>query len=77
MRFEAIDRLRVEWDLDYDTIAGRLNSNNLFAGYSFRPTPPSASATRCSTPSTNPAASQHHPKPAVTPVPLHRQAFRT
>ena len=38
MRFEAIDRLRVEWDLDYDTIAGRLNSNNLFAGYSFRDT---------------------------------------
>ena len=35
MRFEAIDRLRVEWDLDYDTIAGRFSSNNLFAGYSF------------------------------------------
>ncbi len=38
MRFEAIDRLRVEWDLDYDTIAGRFSSNNLFAGYSFNRT---------------------------------------
>ena len=24
MRFEAIDNLRVQWDLDYDTIAGKL-----------------------------------------------------
>jgi LPS-assembly protein len=35
MRFEAIDRLRIEWDMDYDTKAGRLGSNNLFAGYSW------------------------------------------
>ena len=35
MRFEAIDHLRIEWDLDYDTKAGRLGSDNLFAGYSF------------------------------------------
>ena len=35
MRFEAIDNLRVQWDLDYDTIAGRIAANNLFAGYSF------------------------------------------
>jgi LPS-assembly protein len=35
MRFEAIDNLRIEWDLDYDTIAGRIAANNLFAGYSF------------------------------------------
>jgi LPS-assembly protein len=35
LRFEAIDRLRVEWDLDYDTKAGRLGSDNLFAGYSW------------------------------------------
>ncbi|WP_263355997.1 LPS-assembly protein LptD [Acidicapsa ligni] len=35
MRFEAIDNLRIEWDLDYDTKAGRLGANNLFAGYSF------------------------------------------
>jgi LPS-assembly protein len=35
LRFEAIDKLRVEWDLDYDTKAGRLGSNNLFAGYSW------------------------------------------
>jgi LPS-assembly protein len=32
-RFEAIDNLRVEWDLDYDPKSGRLESNNLFAGY--------------------------------------------
>jgi len=35
LRFDAIDNLRVEWDLDYDTIAGRLSSDNLFAGYSW------------------------------------------
>jgi len=33
MRFEAIDKLRLEWDLDYDPKAGRLTSSNLFAGY--------------------------------------------
>lgn len=35
VRFEAIPNLRVEWDLDYDTIAGNFAANNLFAGYSF------------------------------------------
>ena len=35
IRFEAIDNLRIEWDLAYDTIAGQMASNNLFAGYSF------------------------------------------
>jgi len=34
MRLEAIDRLRVEWDLDYDPKAGRITADNLFAGYS-------------------------------------------
>jgi LPS-assembly protein len=35
LRFEAINNLRVEWDLDYDSIAGQLGANNLFAGYSW------------------------------------------
>jgi len=35
MRFEAIDNLRVQWDLDYDPIQGQLSSDNLFAGYSW------------------------------------------
>ena len=35
IRFEAINNLRVEWDLDYDTIRGDFAANNLFAGYSF------------------------------------------
>ncbi|MGD0158388.1 MAG: LPS assembly protein LptD [Terracidiphilus sp.] len=35
IRFEAIDNLRVQWDLDYDTKAGQIAANNLFAGYSF------------------------------------------
>jgi LPS-assembly protein len=35
IRFEAIDNLRVQWDLDYDTIRGQFDSDNLFAGYSF------------------------------------------
>jgi LPS-assembly protein len=35
MRFEAVPNLRIEWDLDFDPKAGRLQSNNLFAGYSW------------------------------------------
>jgi LPS-assembly protein len=35
MRFEAVDNLRVEWDLTYDSIRGQFDSDNLFAGYSF------------------------------------------
>ncbi len=35
LRFEAIDNLRVEWDLDFDPKNGRLQSDNLFAGYSW------------------------------------------
>ncbi len=33
LRFEAIDNLRVEWDMDYDPKSGRLSANNIFAGY--------------------------------------------
>jgi LPS-assembly protein len=35
MRFEAVDNLRVQWDLDYDPRAGRFGADNLFAGYSW------------------------------------------
>jgi LPS-assembly protein len=35
VRFEAIDNLRVQWDMDYDPKAGQLNANNLYAGYSW------------------------------------------
>lgn len=35
LRFEAVDNLRIEWDLDYDPKAGRLASDNIFAGYSW------------------------------------------
>ena len=35
LRFEAINNLRIEWDLDYDPKAGRLQSDNIFAGYSW------------------------------------------
>jgi len=35
MRFEAIDNLRIEWDMDYDPILGQLEADNLFAGYSW------------------------------------------
>jgi LPS-assembly protein len=35
LRFEAINNLRIQWDLDYDTKAGRLGADNLFAGYSW------------------------------------------
>jgi LPS-assembly protein len=34
MRFEAIRNLRVQWDMDYDPRGGRLNADNVFAGYS-------------------------------------------
>jgi len=33
LRFEAIDNLRIEWDLDYDPKAGRMGADNIFAGY--------------------------------------------
>jgi LPS-assembly protein len=35
LRFEAIDNLRIEWDLDFDPKSGRLQSDNIFAGYSW------------------------------------------
>jgi LPS-assembly protein len=35
LRFEAISNLRLEWDLDYDPKEGRLQSDNIFAGYSW------------------------------------------
>ncbi|MFP5249679.1 MAG: LPS-assembly protein LptD [Acidobacteriota bacterium] len=35
MRFEAVPNLRVQWDLDYDPKRGGIDSNNVFAGYSF------------------------------------------
>ena len=38
LRFEAIDNLRLEWDMDYDPRGGRLGANNLYAGYSWGPT---------------------------------------
>ncbi len=34
LRFEAIDKLRAEWDIDYDPRLGHLGANNLYAGYS-------------------------------------------
>ncbi len=34
IRFEAIPNMRIEWDMDYDTKAGRFGANNLYAGYS-------------------------------------------
>ncbi len=35
LRFEAIDNLRIEWDVDFDPKNGRLQSDNIFAGYSW------------------------------------------
>ncbi len=35
LRFEAVDNLRIEWDLDYDPRAGRMGADNLYAGYSW------------------------------------------
>ena len=35
LRFEAIDNLRVQWDMDYDPKKGELNADNVFAGYSW------------------------------------------
>ncbi|MGD0628589.1 MAG: LPS assembly protein LptD [Terracidiphilus sp.] len=35
VRFEAIDNLRIEWDMDFDPKTGRLDSDNIFAGYSW------------------------------------------
>ena len=34
LRFDAIDNLRVEWDLDYDPVRGQLDADNIFGGVS-------------------------------------------
>jgi LPS-assembly protein len=35
LRFDAIQNLRIQWDLDYDPKRGQMDADNLFAGYSF------------------------------------------
>ena len=35
LRFEAIENLRIEWDMDYDPRVGHVGADNLFAGYSW------------------------------------------
>ena len=35
VRFNAIENLRIQWDLDYDPRAGRLGADNVFAGYTW------------------------------------------
>jgi LPS-assembly protein len=35
LRFDAIDNLRIQWDLDYDPKRGQLDADNVYAGYSF------------------------------------------
>jgi LPS-assembly protein len=34
VRFEAIDNLRIQWDLDYDPVRGQLDADNIYAGVS-------------------------------------------
>jgi LPS-assembly protein len=35
MRFNTIENLRIQWDMDYDPRAGRIGADNIFAGYSW------------------------------------------
>ena len=35
LRFDAINNLRIEWDLDYDPKRGQMDADNLYAGYSW------------------------------------------
>ena len=35
LRFEAINNLRLQWDMDYDTKRGQIDADNIFAGYSW------------------------------------------
>ena len=35
LRFDAVNNLRIQWDLDYDPKRGQMDADNLFAGYSF------------------------------------------
>ena len=35
MRFNAVENLRIQWDLDYDPRVGRLGADNIFAGYNW------------------------------------------
>ncbi len=35
IRFNAVENLRIQWDMDYDPRAGRIGADNIFAGYSW------------------------------------------
>ncbi|MFP5205647.1 MAG: LPS-assembly protein LptD [Acidobacteriota bacterium] len=35
MRLQAVDNLRIEWDMDYDLRRGKIDADNEYAGYSF------------------------------------------
>ena len=35
LRFNAIENLRIQWDMDYDPRRGRIGADNVFAGYSW------------------------------------------
>ncbi len=35
LRFQAINNLRIQWDLDYDPKRGQLDADNIYAGYSW------------------------------------------
>ena len=82
MRFEAIDNLRIQWDLDYDTIRRATGREQLFAGYSFGRTTLGIGHALLNavdeTTALRPALRHFHytQEPAVAALPRHRQAER-
>ena len=69
LRFEAIDNLRIEWDMDYDPRGGRLGADNLYAGYSWGRT--TIGVGHCPAERRGRARQRRHndPEPAVAALP--------
>ena len=73
LRFEAIDNLRIEWDLDFDPKSGRLQSDNIFAGYSWGSHHHRRGPRHAQRRGRKQRRGLHHPEPAGAALPLHRQ----
>ncbi len=76
LRFEAINNLRVEWDMDYDPKAGRLDADNVFAGYSLGRTTVGLGHSLLNAVDETGQRCIHHPEPAIAAVHRNRQAER-
>ena len=76
LRFEAIDNLRIEWDMDYDPKGGRLDADNIFAGYSWGRTTVGVGHALLNAVDENGSAASIIQSQQIPALPLHRQTQR-